>query len=37
MRAYYDRKHKRGRYGVIAYDRILTDTEQYDFELKELS
>uniref|UniRef100_A0A6M3LRU4 Defence against restriction A C-terminal domain-containing protein n=1 Tax=viral metagenome TaxID=1070528 RepID=A0A6M3LRU4_9ZZZZ len=28
---------KRGRYGVIAYTRILTDVEVYNYELKEVN
>ena len=33
----YDANDKRGRYGVIVYNRILTDIEQYNYELKELN
>ena len=28
---------KRGRYGIIAYTRILTDVEVYNYELKEVN
>jgi len=32
----YNSDDKRGRYGVISYVRILTDIEQYTFELQKI-